>query len=182
VALSMDGQCRIAVESLDIAIAFFVELGLELEERAIIEGDWSGRVTELRDQRVEIAMMAMPDGHGKIELSCFSRQQRFLERIAEAGAESMFAQTRPSGPGLGVAGSAIGTSLEPSSNVVSERDDRERQRPTTQRSAEAASARADEFATMKCRLESLVATIANNNAAVSQVLQRGGVGSSWRPK
>jgi hypothetical protein len=59
------------VESLDIAIGFFVELGLELEGRAVIEGDWSGRVTGRRDQRVEIAMMAMPDGHGKIELSCF---------------------------------------------------------------------------------------------------------------
>jgi hypothetical protein len=61
----------IVVESLDTAIALFVELGLELEGRAIIEGDWSGRITGLRDQRVEIAMMARPDGHRKIELSCF---------------------------------------------------------------------------------------------------------------
>ena len=61
----------IVVESLDAAIAFFAELGLELEGRAMIEGDWSGRVTGLRDQRVEIAMMRMPDGHGKIELSRF---------------------------------------------------------------------------------------------------------------
>jgi catechol 2,3-dioxygenase-like lactoylglutathione lyase family enzyme len=61
----------IVVESLDTAIAFFVELGLELEGRANIEGDWSGRVTGLRDQRVEIAMMRMPDGNGKIELSQF---------------------------------------------------------------------------------------------------------------
>ena len=59
----------IVVESLDAAISFFVELGLELEGRAIIEGDWSGRVTGLRDQRVEIAMMRTPDGHGRIELS-----------------------------------------------------------------------------------------------------------------
>jgi catechol 2,3-dioxygenase-like lactoylglutathione lyase family enzyme len=53
----------IVVESLDAAISFFAELGLELEGRAMIEGDWSGRVTGLRDQRVEIAMMRMPDGH-----------------------------------------------------------------------------------------------------------------------
>ena len=61
----------IVVESLDAAISFFAELGLELEARAMIEGDWSGRVTGLRDQRVEIAMMRMPDGHGRIELSRF---------------------------------------------------------------------------------------------------------------
>ena len=61
----------IVVESLDVAISFFAELGLELEGRAMIEGDWSGRVTGLRDQRVEIAMMRMPDGHGRIELSRF---------------------------------------------------------------------------------------------------------------
>jgi catechol 2,3-dioxygenase-like lactoylglutathione lyase family enzyme len=61
----------IVVESLDVAIAFFTELGLELEGRAIIEGDWSGRVTGLRDQRVEAAMMRMPDGNGAIELSRF---------------------------------------------------------------------------------------------------------------
>jgi catechol 2,3-dioxygenase-like lactoylglutathione lyase family enzyme len=61
----------IVVESLDAAISFFAELGLELEGRAMIEGDWSGRVTGLRDQRVETAMMRMPDGHGRIELSRF---------------------------------------------------------------------------------------------------------------
>jgi catechol 2,3-dioxygenase-like lactoylglutathione lyase family enzyme len=61
----------IVVESLDAAISFFAELGLELEGRAMIEGDWSGRVTGLRDQRVEIAMMRTPDGHGRIELSRF---------------------------------------------------------------------------------------------------------------
>jgi len=61
----------IVVESLDAAISFFAELGLELEGRAMIEGDWSGRVTGLHDQRVESAMMRMPDGHGRIELSQF---------------------------------------------------------------------------------------------------------------
>ena len=59
----------IVVESLDAAISFFEELGLVLEGRMMIEGDWSGRVTGLRDQRVEAAMMRMPDGHGGIELS-----------------------------------------------------------------------------------------------------------------
>src|SRR5499427_9764047 len=61
----------IVVESLDTAISFFAELGLELEGRATIEGEWAGRVTGLRDQRVEIAMMRVPDGHGRIELSRF---------------------------------------------------------------------------------------------------------------
>jgi catechol 2,3-dioxygenase-like lactoylglutathione lyase family enzyme len=59
----------IVVESLDAAISFFAALGLELEGRAMIDGDWSGRVTGLRGQRVEIAMMRTPDGHGRIELS-----------------------------------------------------------------------------------------------------------------
>src|ERR1700710_3338355 len=68
--LRMD-NVGIVVESLDVAIAFFRELGLELEGQATIEGDWSGRVTGLRDQRVEIAMMRTPDGHSRIELSRF---------------------------------------------------------------------------------------------------------------
>ena len=61
----------IVVESLDTAISFFAELGLELEGRATIEGEWAGRVTGLRDQRVEIAMMCTPDGHSRLELSRF---------------------------------------------------------------------------------------------------------------
>jgi catechol 2,3-dioxygenase-like lactoylglutathione lyase family enzyme len=61
----------IVVESLDAAISFFAELGLELEGRASIEGEWGGRVTGLGDQRVEIAMMRTPDGHGRLELSRF---------------------------------------------------------------------------------------------------------------
>ncbi len=61
----------IVVESLDAAIAFFTELGMRLEGRAMIEGEWAGRITGVRDQRVEIAMMVMPDGHGRIELSRF---------------------------------------------------------------------------------------------------------------
>ena len=61
----------IVVESLDTAIAFFAELGLTLEGRATIEGDWAGRVTGLGFQRVEIAMMVTPDGHSRLELSRF---------------------------------------------------------------------------------------------------------------
>jgi len=61
----------IVVESLDNAIAFFTEIGLRLEGRATIEGEWAGRVTGLRDQCVEIAMMITPDGHSRIELSRF---------------------------------------------------------------------------------------------------------------
>ena len=61
----------IVVESLDTAISFFAELGLELEGRATIEGEWAGRITGLGDQRVEIAMMRTPDGHSRLELSRF---------------------------------------------------------------------------------------------------------------
>ena len=61
----------IVVEDLEATIAFFRELGLELEGRATIEGEWSGRVTGLGDQRVEIAMMRTPDGHSRLELSRF---------------------------------------------------------------------------------------------------------------
>ena len=61
----------IVVESLDAVIPFFEELGLKLEGRAMIEGEWSGRVTGVRDQKVEIAMMSTPDGHSKLELSQF---------------------------------------------------------------------------------------------------------------
>jgi catechol 2,3-dioxygenase-like lactoylglutathione lyase family enzyme len=61
----------IVVDDLAATIEFFRELGLELEGQATIEGDWAGRVTGLRDMRVEIAMMRTPDGHGRLELSRF---------------------------------------------------------------------------------------------------------------
>ncbi|WP_020171654.1 VOC family protein [Gordonia polyisoprenivorans] len=61
----------IVVEDLSAVIEFFVELGLELEGRAMAEGEWAGRVTGLADQRVEVAMMRTPDGHGRLELSRF---------------------------------------------------------------------------------------------------------------
>jgi catechol 2,3-dioxygenase-like lactoylglutathione lyase family enzyme len=69
-ALRLD-NVGIVVDDLPAAIEFFRELGLELEGRATIDGEWSGRVTGLRDQRVEIAMMRTPDGHSRLELSRF---------------------------------------------------------------------------------------------------------------
>ena len=71
VAVQRMDNVGIVVDDLPAAIAFFRELGLELEGQAMIEGDWSGRVTGLRDQRVEIAMMRTPDGHSRLELSRF---------------------------------------------------------------------------------------------------------------
>src|ERR1700730_16846550 len=70
-ALKRMDNVGIVVESLDAAISFFAELGLNLEGRATIEGEWAGRVTGLGDQRVEIAMMRTPDGHGRLGLSRF---------------------------------------------------------------------------------------------------------------
>ncbi|RAO78075.1 VOC family protein [Dyella jiangningensis] len=70
-ALKRMDNMGIVVEDLDATIAFFLELGLDLEGRATIEGEWAGRVTGLGDQCVEIAMMRTPDGHGRLELSRF---------------------------------------------------------------------------------------------------------------
>jgi catechol 2,3-dioxygenase-like lactoylglutathione lyase family enzyme len=61
----------IVVEDLPATIAFFRELGLELEGQTTIDGDWAGRVTGLRDMRAEIAMMRTPDGHSRLEISRF---------------------------------------------------------------------------------------------------------------
>ncbi len=70
-ALKRMDNVGIVVEDLGGVIEFFCELGLELEGRALIEGEWAGRVTGLGDQRVEIAMMRTPDGHSRLELSRF---------------------------------------------------------------------------------------------------------------
>ena len=70
-ALKRMDNVGIVVESLDTAIAFFAELGMKLEGRTTIEGEWAGRVTGLGLQRVEIAMMVIPDGHSRLELSRF---------------------------------------------------------------------------------------------------------------
>ena len=68
--LRMD-NVGIVVQSLDDAISFFTEIGLKLEGRAMVEGEWAGRVTGLGNQRVEIAMMVTPDGHSRLEISRF---------------------------------------------------------------------------------------------------------------
>ena len=70
-ALQRMDNVGIVVEDLAAAIEFLSELGLELEGRALVEGEWAGRVTGLGDQRVEIAMMRTPDGYGRLELSRF---------------------------------------------------------------------------------------------------------------
>jgi catechol 2,3-dioxygenase-like lactoylglutathione lyase family enzyme len=72
-ALKRMDNVGIVVEDLDATVDFFLELGLELEGRATIEGEWAGRVTGLGDQQVEIAMMRTPDGHSRLELSRFVR-------------------------------------------------------------------------------------------------------------
>jgi len=61
----------IVVESLDNAISFFAEVGLKLEGRVMVEGEWAGKVTGLGNQSVEVAMMVTPDGHSRLELSRF---------------------------------------------------------------------------------------------------------------
>jgi catechol 2,3-dioxygenase-like lactoylglutathione lyase family enzyme len=68
--LRMD-NIGIVVENLDEAISFFTELGLKLEGRTLVEGEWAGRITGLGNQQVEIAMMVTPDGHSRLELSRF---------------------------------------------------------------------------------------------------------------
>src|SRR4051794_38267332 len=73
-ALRLD-NVGIVVEALGPAIEFFGELGLVLEGRGLVEGEWAGRVTGLGDQSVEIAMMRTPDGHGRLELSRFLAPQ-----------------------------------------------------------------------------------------------------------
>ena len=70
-ALKRMDNVGIVVEDRDATIEFFRELGLELEGRAMVEGEWAGRVTGLGDQRVETAMMRTPDGHSRLELSRF---------------------------------------------------------------------------------------------------------------
>lgn len=69
----------IVVESLDDAISFFTEIGLKLEGRAVVEGEWAGRVTGLGNQSVEVAMMVTPDGHSRLELSQFFTPQTIAD-------------------------------------------------------------------------------------------------------
>src|SRR3954467_7668180 len=74
-ALKRMDNVGIVVDDLDATIDFFRDLGLDLEGRATIEGEWAGRVTGLGNQRVEIAMMRTPDGHSRLELSRFLAPQ-----------------------------------------------------------------------------------------------------------
>jgi catechol 2,3-dioxygenase-like lactoylglutathione lyase family enzyme len=77
----------IVVESLDVGVAFFNELGMQLEWRGMIEGEWAGRVTGLGDQEVEVAMMVTPDGHSRLELSRFIRPHVIADhRVAAVNA------------------------------------------------------------------------------------------------
>jgi catechol 2,3-dioxygenase-like lactoylglutathione lyase family enzyme len=69
----------IVVESLDRAVAFFTEIGLTLEGRMMVEGEWAGRVTGLGNQSVEVAMMITPDGHSRLELSQFLTPQTIAD-------------------------------------------------------------------------------------------------------
>ncbi len=69
----------IVVASLDHAISFFEEIGLRLEGRMIVEGEWAGRVTGLGNQSVEVAMMVTPDGHSRLELSRFIAPQTIAD-------------------------------------------------------------------------------------------------------
>jgi catechol 2,3-dioxygenase-like lactoylglutathione lyase family enzyme len=71
----------IVVENLDNAIYFFTEIGLKLEGRAMIEGEWAGRVTGLGHQSVEVAMMVTPDGHSRLEISKFLRPTTISDHL-----------------------------------------------------------------------------------------------------
>jgi catechol 2,3-dioxygenase-like lactoylglutathione lyase family enzyme len=70
-ALKRMDNVGVVIDDLEATIAFFCELGLDLEGRAMVEGEWAGRITGLGDQCVEIAMMRTPDGHGRLELCRF---------------------------------------------------------------------------------------------------------------
>ena len=87
----------IVVEDLDAAIEFFTELGLTLEGRAPIEGEWAGRVTGVRDQRVEIAMLRTPDGDSRLELLVDSIARLLGEQLVKVPAldETALAGARP---------------------------------------------------------------------------------------
>jgi catechol 2,3-dioxygenase-like lactoylglutathione lyase family enzyme len=74
-AITRMDNVGIVADDLDAMVDFFRELGLELEGKAVIEGEWAGQVTGLGDQKVEIAMMRTPDGHSRLELSRFIRPE-----------------------------------------------------------------------------------------------------------
>jgi len=77
--LRMD-NILVVVEDLDAAIAFFLELGMELEGRAELSGDWVDRVIGVDGAHDEIAMLRTPDGHGKLELTQFHTPEAVAPR------------------------------------------------------------------------------------------------------
>ena len=68
--LRMD-NVLIVVDDLEAATAFFVEIGMELEGEAPVEGLWVDRIVGLDDVRQHVAMLRTPDGHGRLELTKF---------------------------------------------------------------------------------------------------------------
>ncbi len=79
----------IVVDDLDAAVAFFTELGMELEGRMPIEGTWAGHVVGLDDIRSEIAMMRIPDGPGRLELSKYHNPAAITPQPATAPANTL---------------------------------------------------------------------------------------------
>jgi catechol 2,3-dioxygenase-like lactoylglutathione lyase family enzyme len=79
----------IVVDDLEAAIAFFVELGMEVEGKAVIEGPWAARVVGLDDQRADVAMMRTPDGHGRIELAKYRTPKAISGVPANAPANTL---------------------------------------------------------------------------------------------
>jgi hypothetical protein len=89
----------IVVEDIGVAIDFFIELGLEVEGRATIEGEWAGRITGLGDQNVEVAMMRTPDGHSRLEISRFIRPSVMADhRTTPVNPSGTFASVCGGGP------------------------------------------------------------------------------------
>src|SRR5580693_5133088 len=79
----------VVVDDLEAATAFFIELGMELEGEALIEGPWVDRVAGLDGVRVDIAMMRTPDGHGKLELTKFRTPAAIRTEPADAPANTL---------------------------------------------------------------------------------------------
>ncbi|MHA6804101.1 VOC family protein [Salinifilum ghardaiensis] len=83
-ALQRMDNVLLVVDDLEAAIAFFTELGMELEGRTTIEGRWADRVIGIDDARSEIAMLRTPDGHGRVELSEFHQPEAIRAEPADA--------------------------------------------------------------------------------------------------
>lgn len=86
--LRMD-NIGIVVEDLKAAIAFFIELGLELEGEMTVEGQWADRVVGLKGQQTDIALMRTPDGHSKLELMKYRRPKAISAEPKNAPANTL---------------------------------------------------------------------------------------------